>query len=290
MQTRQSRRRPERRAGHTLSNTLYPTPEPIRKKFGEGWITHVPLDFLTDAYCANPSKRDTNVRDGLSFDTTSGQLFATSSSLDSSLEHKLSFDEWYQAWGRLLALIKEFIPKELEAWQKHFLRILQDPSRSELWQAWLTYDISVRRNAVSTTIDPATFQLALWQAAERSFTANKVRLEIHQDLSKTQRNRTPHQGPTSQNSSSSRHLPKFQSSSERFCFLCGSRPSNHSPRNCPNPHFLRKAADGFFRDSSGNLYCFSWNCNAGCNSTSCTRFHGCTLCGQTTHAAPTCTK
>ena len=111
--TRTSRCRPERQSGLSISNTLHPTPDPIRKKFAEGWVTHVPLDYLTDNYCANPNRRPqatAALRDGLGYDAASGELFTTSSSLDSSTEYQLSFDEWYQAWGRLLSLIEEFLP------------------------------------------------------------------------------------------------------------------------------------------------------------------------------------
>ena len=63
------RKRPARTPGLTGSNASYMVPENIRKKFIEGWSSHVPLSYLTDKNCEFKNKSLLNAaQDILSFD------------------------------------------------------------------------------------------------------------------------------------------------------------------------------------------------------------------------------
>jgi hypothetical protein len=72
----------------------------------EGWITHVPLTYLTDKGCLLKNKSLLNAsQDILSFDPTTCQVVTTSKVLSDNGELDMTFDEWHQAWRHLLDLI-----------------------------------------------------------------------------------------------------------------------------------------------------------------------------------------
>ena len=83
---------------------------------------HIPLTYLTDKHCAY-KKSTTIFHDTLVIDETSRRLITASKPLSDVGELKLTFEEWHQAWRRLLPLIKEFLPDDYDAWNTHFLTI-----------------------------------------------------------------------------------------------------------------------------------------------------------------------
>jgi hypothetical protein len=149
----------------------------------EGWITHVPLTYLTDKGCLLKNRSLLNAsQDILSYDSTTCQVVTTSRALSDNGELDLTFDEWHQAWRRLLDLIKTFLPQEFLMWEVHYQFILNSENRSEMWPLYLAYDAEIRRRATQTSIDPSLFSIGIWNDLEARYTTKKVYSMIQADL------------------------------------------------------------------------------------------------------------
>ncbi|KAJ7227594.1 hypothetical protein B0H12DRAFT_1030338, partial [Mycena haematopus] len=160
---------PKRTPGLTASSAGYLIPDAVRKKFTgpRGWDSHVPLHFLTDKFCAFAnSAAAKELNDIFLVDSSSGSMVATARELPVDPELALSFDEWFQAWGRLLELIQSHVPEEHEMWIAHFNAILHRPNRAQNWALCLEYDSQIRRRALVSSIDPSVFHLDVWNELE----------------------------------------------------------------------------------------------------------------------------
>ena len=303
------RRRPARTPGLVGTNASFLVPESIRKKFDEGWVSHVPLTYLTDKGCLLKNKSmATALQDVLSFDSTTGQVVTTSKVLQDSGELELTFDEWDQAWRRLLVLIKDHSPQELHLWEAHHSFIINSENRSELWPLYLAYDAEIRRRATQTSIDPSRFSMGIWNDLEIRYSHKKVLSLIQADLkqqterlslhyptnppSYTPRNHTqqPFRPPPTQ------HLLPDNPKIGR-CIFCGDRSKSHPPRSCVATcfsngtpcHLTRQEPSGARTSKTGKRYCYAWNGPSGCEQHPCRRGeHLCTLCGSTGHNAQQC--
>ncbi|KAJ7844036.1 hypothetical protein B0H13DRAFT_1453042, partial [Mycena leptocephala] len=150
----------------------YLIPEAIRKKFVDGWKTHVPLHYLIDKYCALSNQASAKeLNDLFTMDASSGTIISVAKELPVDRELELTFDEWFQAWGRLLELIKTYVPKEHALWLIHFERILHMPHRAENWALCLEYDSQVRRRALNETFDPSVLQEDIWRQLQTAHIA-----------------------------------------------------------------------------------------------------------------------
>jgi hypothetical protein len=176
-------KRPARTLGLVGTNAAYLVPDNIRKKFMEGWRSHVPLTYLTDKGCLLKNKSLLNsAQDILSYDPSTGQVVTTSKILNHNGELELSFDEWHQAWRRLLDLIKTFLPQEFLLWEVHYNFILNNENRSKMWPLYLAYDAEIRRRATQTSIDPSQFSIGIWNDLESAYHTKKVTALVHADL------------------------------------------------------------------------------------------------------------
>ena len=107
-----SKKRPPRIVGQLAMNAAFIVPDQIRKKFIDGWNTHVPLTFLTDKACSskNISNSLNSMQDYITIDDTSSRFMLAAKPLPSDGELDLTFDEWHQVWRHLLHLIAYNIP------------------------------------------------------------------------------------------------------------------------------------------------------------------------------------
>ena len=230
----------------------------------------------------------------------------TAKPLSDDGELDLTFDEWHQAWRRLLDLIKSFLPDEFLLWEVHYTYILNNDNRAELWPLYLAYDVEIRRRATQLPIDPSTFSIGIWNDLEARYTAKKVLSLVQADF-KQQPNQFPnshHQSSQSRfpNRSSSFRGPHHRSSPDITktgrCIFCGDFSKNHMSRNClassntnGTPcYLLKQGSSGARRCKAGRLYCFAWNGLSSCDQgASCRRGeHSCTLCGGKSHTAQKC--
>lgn len=167
--------RPPRQPGLTITGTSYRIPDPIRRKFREGWKEHVPLTFLTDDACRfTGSSASKAVRELYTVDETSGRVITTSKPLADDGELQLPFDEWHQAWRRLLNLIREYLPEEFGAWETHYRTIRDKENRSRQWKLWLAYDIEIRRRATYFPFDVSIIQNEILNDLEPEYLVNRV--------------------------------------------------------------------------------------------------------------------
>ena len=273
----------------------------------EGWNIHVPLTFLTDKGCLLKNKSLAATSYDLVSFNSAGRLVTSSKPLPDSRELDLTFDEWHQAWRRLLELIKSFLPAKFLMWETHYLFILNNDNRAELWPVYLAYDVKIRKRATQSTIDPSEFSIAIWNDLEARYTAKKVLSMVQSDLKRlpsSSHNHTPHINPThnnpnpTQNSSFRNHSQtSLDDSKTGRCIFCGDRTRSHLSQNCPtscysngSPCYLQKQEpSGVRQSSSGQRYCFSWNGPSGCILPLCWKGdHACTLCGSSTHNAQHC--
>jgi hypothetical protein len=295
------RKRPARIPGLVGTSAAYLVPDNIRKKFIEGWTVHVPLTFLTDKGCLLKDKSAVNLsQDFLTIDNSTGTIQTSSTSLADEGELDLTFDEWHQAWRRLLDLIRTFIPHEFLLWEIHYSFILNKENRAELWPVYLAYDTEIRKRAVQTAIDPSQFSIAIWNDLEYRYTAKKVLAIVRSDL-KQQSGRAASDKNKPRNKGSFRDArqPSSESAKAGRCIFCGDRTKDHISRNCTATscvngvpcHMHRVEPSGTRQSKSGKRYCYAWNGLSGCeDGSSCSRGeHLCTLCGASVHTAQQCT-
>lgn len=298
--SRPARNRPARVPGMVGTSAAYLVPDNIRKKFRDGWDSHVPLTFLTDKGCLLKGKPNVNLsQDVLTVDTTTGTIQTSTTSLADDGELELTFDEWHQAWRRLRELIALYLPQELSMWESHYSNINNKENRAELWPLYLAYDVEIRKRAVISGIDPSEFSIAIWNDLETRYTAKKVLSIVRADL-KHQSGRVTSDKNRTRNRSSFRDArqPSSESTKTGRCIFCGDRTKDHLPRNCTAtcytngvPCYLHRVEPyGNRQSKSGKRYCYAWNGISGCDDGStCTRGeHSCTLCGAGVHSAQQC--
>jgi hypothetical protein len=298
-----SRKRPARIPGLVGTNAAFLVPEHIRKKFSDGWNVHVPLTYLTDKGCLLRDKGTvTSSQDILTIDSSTGRLLTSSKPLQDDGELDLSFDEWHQAWRRLLDLIKTHLPEEFLMWEVHYLYILNNHNRAELWSLYLAYDAEIRRRSTQLSIDPSQFSIGIWNDLETRHTAKKVLSMVQADLRLQPNTRSATTSRDTIRNPSFRgqhHRPSQPDSSKPGrCIFCGDRSKSHTSRNCSATsnitgapcHLLKQASTGTRQGKSGKVYCYAWNGFSGCDQgSSCQRGeHWCTLCGSIAHNAQLC--
>lgn len=301
------RKRPARIPGLAGTNAAYLVPDNIRKKFVEGWGSHVPLPLLTDKGCSLKNKSSvSSSQEVLTYDSGTGLFIATPKSLSEHGELDLTFDEWHQAWRRLLDLIKTYIPQDFLVWETHYLFILNSENRAEMWPLYLAYDTEIRKRTTQSPIDPAVFSIGIWNDLETKYTAKKVLSIVQADLKQrgdratsSQTTNPPPYVPRNPSSGSSfrNQLPSSDNPKTGRCIFCGDRSKTHLSRNCLSScctdgspcHLSRQEPSGARISRSGQRYCYSWNGPSGCDQVPCKRGdHLCTLCGSSSHNAQQC--
>jgi hypothetical protein len=289
------------------TNAAFLVPDHIRKKFVEGWVVHVPLTYLTDKGCLLKEKVvASSSQNILTIDEVTGQIQTTSKSLADEGELDLTFDEWHQAWRRLLELIKTYLPQEFPLWETHYSFILNNENRAEMWPLYLAYDAEIRKKSVYLPIDPSAFSIGVWNDLEVRYTAKKVYSLVQSDLMKHQSTRAPSgqqdrlkpKNPAKGSSFREHHHSSSDNSKSGRCIFCGDRSKDHLPRNCSASsntsgapcHLYRAGPSGPRQSRSGKRYCYAWNGASGCDlGPTCTRGeHFCTLCGAGSHTAQQC--
>ena len=300
-------RRPARVPGLVGTNAAFLVPDNIRKKFRDGWELHVPLTYLTDKGCMLKNKM-TAALDILSYDSTTGQVVTSSKALNENGELELSFDEWMQAWRRLLKLIEEYLPQELHLWTAHYNFIVNSDNRSEMWPLYVAYDVEIRKRATMSSIDPSHFSFGIWNDLEIRYSHKKVLSMLQADLRQHPERFSFQNLPTTSSFTSRNqpHPPPFQAQQHSLpdnpikvgrCIFCGDRSKLHPSRLCiatcysnSSPcFFTRQEPTGTRVSRTGKRYCYAWNGPVGCEKNPCRRGeHSCTLCGSTAHNAQQC--
>jgi hypothetical protein len=309
-----SRKRPTRTPGLAGTNAAFLVPDNIRRKFFDGWVVHVPLTFLTDKGCLLKDKLTAGAsQDLLTIDGATGRIQSSSRPLSDVGELDLTFDEWHQAWRRLLDLIKTFLPTEFLLWEIHYSYILNNENRAELWPLYLAYDAEIRRRATQLPIDPSVFSIGIWNDLEARYTAKKVLSMVHAEFKQYPGRSPSFQQDNPLNSHTHQQNSRYPSQASSFrnhqfsssdasktgrCIFCGDRSKNHLSRNCTAAcntngtpcHLHRVEPSGTRQSKSGKRYCYAWNGPSGCDkNTACRRGeHCCTLCGSTSHTAQHC--
>jgi hypothetical protein len=230
--TTPSHKRPACTLGLLGTSAAYLEPDHIRKKFIDRWNVHIPLTFLTDKGCLFKDKSTANsLHDILTL--VDGHILTSLKPLSDDGELDLTFNEWHQAWRRLLDLIKSYIPEEFLSWEVHYLFILNHNNWAEMWPLFLAYDAEICKRSTHLPIDPSKFSIGIWNDLETRFTANKVFSLVQADLKL-------HSGPSHSSRDSSKnptHLASFQAPHHQFdkfgrCFICGDCSKNHTSCNC----------------------------------------------------------
>lgn len=218
-------------------------------------------------------------------------------------EPLLSFDEWFQAWGCLMDLIRDYLPEELDAWVVHYMSIWDAPSRTENWTTWIQYDIEIRYQATHTEIDPSMFHQSVWEGISQQTTRDQIVAVLRQDMNLI----PPHQSTQrfcgtafNQSKATGTNKQKAATATASKCFICGSTDQSHSSLKCKTttnvkgkPTYLKAPVARIRRDAAGNTYCFTWNGHSGeCAAESgndCTHgLHACSLCGKANHNVQAC--
>ena len=149
------------------TNATFLVPDYIQKKFAEGWNVHVPLTFLTDKGCLTKDKPTAGAAQEILTLDNAGHMQTSSKPLHDDGELDLTFDEWHQAWRRLLELIKSFLPDDFHAWEVHYTFILNRENCAKLWPVYLAYDAKICKRTTHFPIDPSVFSLGIWNDLEQ---------------------------------------------------------------------------------------------------------------------------
>ena len=218
----------------------------------------------------------------------------------------MTFEEWHQAWRRLLPLIKEFLPDDYDAWYSHFLTIRDKETLTDCWRLWLAYDTEIRRRSVHEGIDPAVHHISVWNDLEIRYMEDKITHHLHTELTTFRSSNAPRFHPYTrdvpQSSRNHSFRPRYpeQEKSRMVgkCFVCGDTTRSHISRNCNatnlvsgKPCFLQRTSPTEPRkDKNNQQYCFAWNGFSGCRPGSrCAHgTHSCILCGSSAHNAQHC--
>ncbi|KIJ30433.1 hypothetical protein M422DRAFT_53762 [Sphaerobolus stellatus SS14] len=134
-----------------------------------GWREHIPLTYLTDSYCSCSTLDPDINQELLTVNTTAGIVTTTSKPLSSDGEAHLSFREWSEAWKRHLHLIQDHHLDEHNSWSIHHNHIRDAEDCNTKWSLWLAYDIEICRRSCSDPLDPAVFQVNIWQDLQPDF-------------------------------------------------------------------------------------------------------------------------
>lgn len=297
----QSRGRPDIIPGFQSDPKPFLIPDTIRKKIIRGWVKHIPLTYLTNHFCVPGSDARINGQN-FAIDHNSGTLLTVEKPLNDIDEHKITFDEWQQAWPRFLELLQTYLPGIHPPWKSHYEMILTAPNRASDWDTWRDYDIHIRKLSLHTPVDPSSLQSRIWQHIETNTFKRQTLSIIHKNLGPLAHNR-PYPAPNFRNHASSSNAPRGDAlqnppqnrwKSPQRCFLCGD-PS-HPSRQCSatnqingKPILLQVGPDGRRRDQHGLTYCFSYNGTTGCTTIDCQKGrHCCSLCKSTTHGGQSC--
>jgi hypothetical protein len=291
-------RRPARVPGLVGSNAAFLVPDYVRKKFADGWASHVPLTYLTNKGCLLKNKPSLAAsQEVLTVDSVTGQIQTTTSSLSDDGELDMTFDDWHQAWRRLLDLIRTYFPDEFLMWEVHYNFILNNESRAESWPLYLAYDVEIRKRSTQQGIDPSVFSIGIWNDLEVRYNAKKVYSLVQSDLkARASPGKQKSRNPNHEGSSFRDHQTTLDSSKTGRCIFCGNRSKLHLSRNCVatcntsgSPCFLCKI-DGKRQARLGKRLCYAWNGLSGCDlGSGCSRGdHLCTLCGGASHNAQSC--
>ena len=155
----------------------------------------------------------------------------------------MTFNEWYQAWQRLLKIINQHHPDEFDLWRTHFTSIMLKETHTEDWPLWLAYNTEVRCRSIITALDPSQFQKRLFDDLFVRYSSTKILMQVQSTANPDSSTHSP---------SSSRHQPyqrapdngytsrfrgdSFRSHSSslkaasRRCFFCGGL--SHNPKTC----------------------------------------------------------
>ncbi|KAJ7629856.1 hypothetical protein B0H17DRAFT_1218031 [Mycena rosella] len=136
---------------------------------------HVPAHVLIDSFCSHNNTAAAKKLDDLYTLDGSRGVISVSKELAWEPELALTFEECFQAWGRVLELIQTYVPQEFDLWLAHYNRILHSPNKHEEWAICVAYDSEIRRRSCTSSIDPSVFHLAIWNDLE---TKNISRVEI----------------------------------------------------------------------------------------------------------------
>jgi hypothetical protein len=307
-----NRHRPEKVNGQLAPATSSMMPRKALKIMEDDWQEHLSLVILTTAY--TQSRDATTDPEVAQWSIKNGQL--VSSSRPSAVDHReidLMFQEWTQAWGRLLILIKRFYRKRyLRRWKNHFNFIFNHIDRDKYWQVMLRYDIDIRQRATQGPIDPGVFQENIYQhflredrlrpvtAPQHSFPAPVHTAHVHLPAASSSNGPPPYSNDHASSSSraqqpSSGHAKPKREKKAMRCFRCGGH-DGHGPSACthisrPNgrPILISKPAGSSNWEIDGAGFCFKFNTTSGCTAPNCKYApHICSLCRSSAHGAQTC--
>ncbi|KAF7319673.1 hypothetical protein MKEN_00748500 [Mycena kentingensis (nom. inval.)] len=271
-----SRRRPARQLGLTASTASALAPDRARKIFADGLKTHLPMHYLTDRACApaNAAATAKEMDDFLGIETGVG-IVKLERSLPFAPERQLSLGEWYSCHKRWMSLCWEFLPEEAPLWEKHFQLVLSQTNLNERWPLICMYDSEVRRQAVTTQIDPSEFHLVIWNECETAHLAQITLDTIRAEMLTAPASVAP-LAASSISTAPSTFSPPAAPRSRPAPYSRNGRPAQniHSSRNCNaatlvsgRTAILRRNANGPGRsDSQGTSYCFAFNGMRGCNN------------------------
>jgi hypothetical protein len=100
--------------------------------------------------------------------------YGKSKGLSSASELDMTFDEWHQAWQRLLKLINQYHPDKFTLWCTHYSSIMLKETCAKDWPLWLSYDTEVWRRSVTTPLDPSQFQKRLFDDLYVRYSSNRI--------------------------------------------------------------------------------------------------------------------
>jgi hypothetical protein len=212
-------------------------------------------------------------------------------------------------------MIAKHIPDNLAVWKKHFKALAhQNNATSKNWPVYRNYNIAIRTGTVRLLCDPGHWHKDLIQEICIAHITKAAQVAIKAARQRTSAGglscmtHTAAPASTSQSSKGGTGgggstcpaaAPAGSAKPSDFCFWCGHRNA-HAAHNCSKttvhsgdtPLLNGLTSPELNSDASGTQYCIAHNtwssCKFGTASQMCAYTHACTLCGLSTHIAPSC--
>ncbi|KAG9080011.1 hypothetical protein FRC06_007184, partial [Ceratobasidium sp. 370] len=281
-----NRHRPDLATGILAPAIDMMIPNAVRRVFAKGLKTHVPFTNLTDAHCQldhvmmAQEQRTVRISAGGNAITSAPDL--PSSDPD---EMRLTFIEWLQAYKRFLALIAEYQPKNLLAWNQHHAIIFAHTLRDSHWALVLRYDIELRKCSCHSAIDVTMFQQHIFDDLREKSRDKAAHLTSHAPQAALPKTFRPYQPPNTTSplpTYRKDHPPSYRATNNFTtipatpntqpppplrdhgkCFRCGFK--GHGARRCPNetmpnghPVIITKGAKNSWL-LDGKPFCYKFN-------------------------------
>lgn len=306
-----------------LSPHVLLDPPAVARNLTSGGLYFTPLSLITNAKRRPDMVTSQHTSSALTI--TNGQINVKSNHLDASGDSKMTENDFREGstnlvemMGRLLLAGFEGEPPQIGGaaakeiavqFATHFATITSAVDFHAKFSIWVNYDTVLRRAHAnhSDTFDIAVFQKNIWDQVVQQDMNTRIDAAMNSSrapstapsASTSSRRSTSQRTFRDSSQSASAGSPSaanrvgrrdngWKTYSNTKCMFCGVADGHHYKRCTNPPKFLTKNAAGRWEAADNKLICFSFNGPVPCAIPECNFSHTCSLCGNASHSAQSC--